>query len=226
VVNGTDNTVSVFSNTAGSLTPISGSPFTVPVTSGDEISIVALHPTGRFAYVEDTELSAGSILFTFSIGSGGGLTLVTQNYIQAYHFGFIPLLPPFVYVQNENTNDNTVSAYKIGSTGALSPVKGSPFAAGLQPYSVAIDPTGSYAYVNNFGNDNLSAYAIGSNGALTPISGSPAGNFLVALNVPPIPFATSTSSLETEAGTPPTFTLSNTFTLGRNSTGINPVTNR
>jgi hypothetical protein len=44
------------------------------------------------------------------------------------------------------------------------------------------------------------------------------------VNVSPIPFASSRTSFETEAGTPPTFTLSNTFTLGRNSTGIDPVT--
>jgi hypothetical protein len=61
--------------------------------------------------------------------------------------------------------------------------------------------------------------------ALTPILGSPfTVNSPFSVAVSPIPFATSTTSFETEAGTPPTFTLSDTFTLGRNSTGIDPVT--
>jgi len=128
-----------------------------------------------------------------------------------------------VYVTNEL--GNSVSAYSILANGALTPVTGSPFAAGAEPYSVAVDPTGTYAYVTNAEDNTMSAYVIGSNGSLTPLSGSP----FTGLNLPnsvavsPIPFATSTSSFETEAGTPPTFTLSDTFTLGRNSTGINPV---
>jgi 6-phosphogluconolactonase len=455
VANSHDNnycTVSVYSNTAGTLTPISGSPFSLPVPHTD-IWSVTLDPTGRFAYVQDFY---GSTLFTYSIGSGGGLTLVTSNAIQASSFGYIPLLPPFVYVHNEgnasvspfttdsngallavpgspfpsglanygavdptakfvyvpnandnslsvysigpngsltalstvatgnapisaavdptgrylyvtnsgdntisaytvgltgtltpvtgspfaagpgpgaitvdrsgkfvyatnenanevsafkigsngaltpvtgspfatgdlpngltvdpvgnfayvaNIGDNTVSAYSIGSNGsltpvsgspfatgqapssvtvnptglfvyvtneggnsvsaysilangALTPVPGSPFAAGQEDYSVAVDPTGTYAYVANAADNSMSAYVIGSNGALTPLSGSPftGMNLPNSVAVTPIPFASSTSSFETEAGTPPTFTLSNTFTLGRNSTGINPVT--
>jgi hypothetical protein len=75
----------------------------------------------------------------------------------------------------------------------------------------------------------MSAYTIGSNGALAPISESPFTglNQPVSVAVIPIPFATSTTSLKTKAGTsgtPPTFTLDDTFTLGRNSTGIDPAT--
>jgi len=42
----------------------------------------------------------------------------------------------FVYVAN--AGDNTVSAYSIGANGALTPVPGSPFAAGIEPISVAV----------------------------------------------------------------------------------------
>jgi DNA-binding beta-propeller fold protein YncE len=75
----------------------------------------------------------------------------------------------FVYVPNVGGN---VSAYSIGANGALTPVPGSPFAAGSTPESVAVDRMGKFAYVANFGN-NVSAYSIGSNGALTAITGSP-----------------------------------------------------
>jgi hypothetical protein len=129
----------------------------------------------------------------------------------------------FLYVTNQD--DNSVSAYSILSSGALTPVTGSPFAAGQYPFSVAVDPTGSYAYVTNNGANDISAYTIGSNGALTPIAGSPFTglNLPLSVVVSATRFATSTTSLETVTGTPPTFTLDDTFTLGRNSTGINPV---
>src|SRR5712692_5008509 len=83
--------------------------------------------------------------------------------------------PKFAYVANAGSNN--VSAYTIDSTtGVLSPVPGSPFAAGSEPLSVAVDPSGKFAYVVN-GNvipGSVSAYTIDSaTGALSPITGSP-----------------------------------------------------
>jgi 6-phosphogluconolactonase len=43
----------------------------------------------------------------------------------------------FVYAVNFNSND--VSAYTVGTSGALIPVPGSPFATGAQPHAIAID---------------------------------------------------------------------------------------
>jgi DNA-binding beta-propeller fold protein YncE len=83
----------------------------------------------------------------------------------------------FAYVVNNGSND--VSAYTIdGTTGALIPVDGSPFPAGFQARSVAVDPTGQFAYVANFLGEPLpgsvSAYTIdGDTGALTAVDGSP-----------------------------------------------------
>ncbi len=46
-------------------------------------------------------------------------------------------IPKFAYVSNENSNN--VSAYTIhASSGALTPVAGSPFAAGSSPFGVAV----------------------------------------------------------------------------------------
>jgi DNA-binding beta-propeller fold protein YncE len=52
-------------------------------------------------------------------------------------------------------------------------VKGSPFKAGTFPESVAVDPTGKFAYVANPGSANVSGYSIAANGALVPVPGSP-----------------------------------------------------
>lgn len=81
--------------------------------------------------------------------------------------------PQFVYVANGG--DNTVSAFSINtSTGALTPVPGSPFVAGASPSSIAVNASGTFAYVTNSSDNTVSAYAIdASTGALTPVPGSP-----------------------------------------------------
>jgi 6-phosphogluconolactonase len=50
----------------------------------------------------------------------------------------VDLLGRFAYVPN--SFNNNVSAYRIGDNGALTPVAGSPFAAGTFPVSVAFGP--------------------------------------------------------------------------------------
>jgi hypothetical protein len=59
------------------------------------------------------------------------------------------------------------------SYGALTPVSGSPFPAGLGPVSVAMGPRATFAYVANRGSNDVTAYSIASNGALTPVPDSP-----------------------------------------------------
>jgi 6-phosphogluconolactonase len=75
------------------------------------------------------------------------------SFFSTLAIGFVclaaPLQAQFVYVANASSNN--VSAYSIGASGALIPVPGSPFAAGTQPQSVAVDPTGRFAYVANLG---------------------------------------------------------------------------
>lgn len=80
----------------------------------------------------------------------------------------------FVYVVNSGAA--SVSAYKIKSNGALTPVAGSPFGAKGYPDNVAIDPTGNFAYVTDYGASSVSCYAINvTSGALTPLGTATAG---------------------------------------------------
>jgi DNA-binding beta-propeller fold protein YncE len=131
----------------------------------------------------------------------------------------------FAYVPNEIGNN--VSAYSIGANGALTQAPGSPFLAGNGPFSVAVDPTAKFAYVPNLFGNNVSAYSISANGALTPVPGSP---FLTGIGprsiaiTPLVPFATSFAKLEIKEGHRRGFDLVEFFTLGKNSNGINPVT--
>jgi 6-phosphogluconolactonase len=95
--------------------------------------------------------------------------------------------PKFAYVAN--SSDNTISAYTINnSTGALSAVAGSPFAAGESPGSVTVDPSGRFVFVANFTGGlyggAVSAYTINSStGALREVAGSPLGDEIGSISV-------------------------------------------
>src|SRR5262249_43104831 len=82
----------------------------------------------------------------------------------------------FVYAANINSND--VSAFGIGATGALTKVdcgtgtacngaSPSNFKAGTNPVSVAVHPSGRFAYVANDGGGVSSFMIAASSGALT-----------------------------------------------------------
>ena len=94
----------------------------------------------------------------------------------------------FLYAAINQGND--ISGYSINaSTGALTPISGSPFSSGSVPMTVRVDPTGRYAYATNAYSNDISAYSIDSGtGALTPIAGSPfssGGSFPSGLAIDP-----------------------------------------
>src|SRR4029077_5005315 len=77
-----------------------------------------------------------------------------------------------VFVGNEGSND--VSAFAVNNTtGALTAVPGSPFAAGTDPKAMALYGS-SALYVANAGSNNVSAYSIDEGtGALAPLLPGP-----------------------------------------------------
>src|SRR5260221_14281024 len=83
----------------------------------------------------------------------------------------------------------------ISATVPHTPLFRSPFRAGYMPHSVAVDPTGKFAYVANGGSNNVSGYRIDrSTGALDPVPGSPfaAGSGPISVAISPLgPFASS-----------------------------------
>ena len=118
---------------------------------------------------------------------GAGLTLLLGLPFAFANRAFANPTPKFAYVANfcvshTDCSAGNVSAYAIdSSTGALSAVAGSPFAAGAQPVSVTVDPSGRFVYVVNTcvssadcSAGNVSAYTINSStGALSAVAGSP-----------------------------------------------------
>jgi 6-phosphogluconolactonase (cycloisomerase 2 family) len=75
------------------------------------------------------------------------------------------------YVAN-NTNGGlgTVSQFKIGASGALTPM-GTPTAAtGNGPVWITLDSVAQFAYVVNSNANTISQYAVGADGSLVPLS--------------------------------------------------------
>jgi len=79
-----------------------------------------------------------------------------------------------------------LAVYTIGAGGSLAQVSGSPFTAGAQPYSVAVNTAGTDVYVANRTDGTISGFSIASSsGVLTTLSGSPyqSGGAVTALAV-------------------------------------------
>jgi 6-phosphogluconolactonase len=89
----------------------------------------------------------------------------------------------FVYVANSGSN--SVSAYRVLGTGALTSID-VPVATGNGPVSVAADPKGTFLYVVDISSNDVLAFRIGESGVLTS-SGPPAaaGSFAFSAIVEP-----------------------------------------
>jgi hypothetical protein len=103
-----------------------------------------------------------------------------------------------------------------------------PYATGTNPFAIAIDPTGQFAYVANEGSNNVSAYTIDSTtGALSPMAGSPfaagTGPSSVAIaSYSNVPFKRFDARVWIDEDRRTSFRVEGYFTLGAGSTGIDP----
>jgi len=129
-------------------------------TNASGLTIALIHnDTGAYEMAPATPVAAGTAPKFVAVGHAG-----------------------VIYVANFGSND--ISAYEIGGFVTPNPaiqIFGSPFATGLHPFSIGIDPSGKFAYVMNVGDPthfgSLSAYTINYTidyyGALTEMAGSP-----------------------------------------------------
>jgi YVTN family beta-propeller protein len=174
-----------------------------PVSSNDVLTdSVTVDPSGKFAYVTstgDAEDSDGSVS-TFTINpTTGALTATTGGIIGTGLDGtpgfyssmaFVPS-GKFAYAADGGClgcgfgTSSTVSMYTIdATTGALTSV--GTIAAGANPVSVAVDPSGKFAYVADFGSNDVSMYTIdATTGALTSTGTIAAGTSPASVKVDP-----------------------------------------
>ncbi len=168
--------------TTGALTPVPGSPF----EAGYNPSFFTVNPSRTNAYVVNIgdRNRNGSVSAYRIDGTTGALTPVSVSPFEADDNPTSLTNNPsgtIAYVVNpiDGYKKGNVLAYRIdGTTGALTPVPGSPFKTEVDPVSITINPTGNFAYVMNKGDGidrgSISAYRIdGTTGALTPVPGSP-----------------------------------------------------
>jgi len=180
----------VTSSTAGFLTSFSIDPVSGNLTGMGSVStgtlpkLVTVDPSGRFAYVASTDGHVSA----YTISATGSLTPVAGSPFPAGAGTISVAVDPsgrFVYAANNGNGSFAsfnVSAYTVDqNTGALTEVAGSPFPAGFEPISVAVDPSGNFVYVANYGDGDVSAYTIDQvSGALIT---NPAGPFPAGANV-------------------------------------------
>lgn len=190
VANQGSNNISAYTfDSVGALTAITGSPFASGMASGS----LAIDPLGEFVYVANhgsNNISAyliagasGPQFCSSASPPAGGLCPLTGSPFAAGTGPVAVAVDPldrFVYVVNATSGN--VSGYSICCSsnilvGSMTPVPGSPFAAGTNPQSVVVEPTGRFAYVAGGPPGSpgfVSAFSIDTtSGALTPISGSP-----------------------------------------------------
>jgi 6-phosphogluconolactonase (cycloisomerase 2 family) len=172
----------------GALTPVGS---IQPAVTG-EADHIGVSPSGSFLYSIDTTFSQAD---AFTIGSGGGfLSEISESpYSVPYGPSSLVVHPSgkFLYVANSNSSfqappttgpiDGSIYAFAINSgTGALTQVSGSPYATGINPSSIVVDPTGSFAYWTSTSNTTGTPFAQimgdsinSSSGVLTPLSSAP-----------------------------------------------------
>jgi 6-phosphogluconolactonase len=165
-------TFSIASSGALSVQPVSTTQIGTPPLG------MAVTPGGGFLYITGTSSSIEpGIVQAFSLSSGT-LTPVAGS---PFNTGRTPegmaITPNGSYLYIANYQDNTISEFSIGTSGALTILEGSPVGETYQgPLSLQVDNTGSYLYVANKTSGNVAAYSISSpGGTLLVLPNSPFG---------------------------------------------------
>jgi 6-phosphogluconolactonase len=161
-------------NSNGSL----GTPSTVKVGNNPVGIVVSRPPAGGtavFAYVLDQETPPKATVLGFSQNTTTGAltptpgTVITtdptgKTVATGYGAGTTPSAiaedpsARFVYITDEATNQ--LYGNLVQNNGSLVPMTNSPFATGIFPVGLTVDPRGKFLYVANFSSNTVGAYAI------------------------------------------------------------------
>lgn len=192
VLDGTTQQLDIFQINAstGALTSLT-SPATYSTSSGVWTpSDIRISPDGTLIFAALG--TAGDVVFTFNTTNGvatSSQTLPTGNTATGDYGLAVSPKTTYLYIARSGTNGG-VAVFSIGSGGALTPVSGTPFAAGNGTFSVVLDSTGTYAYAANRTDGTISGYTIVPGGtttglSLTQLNGSPyaSGSGVQALGI-------------------------------------------
>ncbi len=140
----------------------------VPFAAGANPSVITFNSStgGEFAYVTNAGSNNVSA-YTINLTTGALTAIAGSPFAGRCQSSWSVITfnltssGNFAYVANQNSNN--VSAYSVdATTGALTAIAGSPFAAGANPSVVNIrsSATGFFAYVANQNSNNVSAYSV------------------------------------------------------------------
>jgi 6-phosphogluconolactonase len=183
---GVDTTI--VDSASGALTY--GSSYCLPTSGcangGSSPNVASVDPLDRYVYVEyfiydffaSPPFQTKNMLIALSMDSKSGALSQVASPVDigaAPSNVWLAPDPSGKYLYVGPVGSNGIAAYGIDpADGTLTPISGSPFAAGSSPSAAAVDPYGKYLYVTNSGSSDISAYAIDpGSGVLTPIAGSP-----------------------------------------------------
>jgi 6-phosphogluconolactonase (cycloisomerase 2 family) len=155
---------------SGILTQLVGS----PVTAGQAVQSIVVHPSGKFLCAANTGEGDVSI---FTIAANGGLTEVTPRTVVGTAPTLVAMDSAGSYLYVGNSGSFNISVFSINATGAtptLTPVTGSPFPIGMSPINMEVAPSGGFLYVTGAGAQSgfIEVFSL-SSGILTSLPTSP-----------------------------------------------------
>ncbi len=164
--------ISVFS-----VNPATGllSPKGTPISAGHSPVQSRTDLPGAHLYVED---DFDNVFYTYNIADDGTLSHFSPPTFPAPFSPQYPALSPngnFLYVPSflpqMGGPSSTVGVYSIDpATGALAEISGSPFVTEIFAESIAIDPSGNFAYVPSEAVNFITGYSLNSvTGAMSPL---------------------------------------------------------
>ena len=155
----------------GSLTAVPGSPF---FAGGTPIGL-KVSPNGKF-------LAAGLLgsVAMFGIAPDGSLTLVPGSPFSDSGVGRaagvdVNCKSDLLFAGEANNGNTIVDVFRIGPTGALTPIAGSPFVAGVGDNSNVplLSPDDRLLFVSNQNRPSVTVFSVTPDGTLALVPGSP-----------------------------------------------------
>jgi len=193
VPNETSNTVSGFTidHTAGVLAPIGTAQPPTPVCGPGVCSNpigVAVNSGGQFLFVLNQGSASPAVQASISVfnidQTRGLLSPASFTTLTVPNPQFLAISPTqgFLYVSNGAAGN--ISAFAIGTNGALTELSGSPFSlgAGATAAGLAVDPKGQFLYAADSANNKIASFNV-AGGPLAAVGSFPAGTKPVAVAV-------------------------------------------
>jgi 6-phosphogluconolactonase (cycloisomerase 2 family) len=156
------------------------------ITLASAPTSIAVNSAGTYLYVVSGTASATLTEYALSAGAIGSATATLQLTVPG--FAGDTILPTGVAVLANNTavyvsaydksaynpggsttsnaNPGWLFGYAVASGGALTPVSGSPYQAGVKPSALTTDPINRFVFVTDFASNQLIGYTVLSNDTL------------------------------------------------------------